>query len=146
MSTPPNFPPAGNEPTQAYPGLTPSDAQPTQPYGTPGYAAPQAPLYGQPVPPLGEPAQRPKKLAWAALGSSVLGFVLVLLGFLPLPWVSLALVVIGGILLLVGLILGIVAMASKKQGGTGLGVAALIISVINGVFGFILRPQKKKRR
>ena len=41
--------------------------------------------------------------------------------YIPLLWVSVILALVGGLLLLVALVLGIVTLASKKQGGKGLG-------------------------
>ncbi|KRB36479.1 hypothetical protein [Microbacterium sp. Root180] len=145
------YPPADAQPTEVYP---PADAQPTevyppagQPvygdpaapsaYGQPAYGAPAAggPAYGAPVagPAAVSAADRPRGLAWASLGLAIGGLVLVGAAFIPLAWVSLVLALVGGLLLLVALVLGIVALASKKQGGKGLGIAAIAVSVLGGL-------------
>ncbi len=131
------------QPTAAYP---PADEQPTAAYppaasGTPSYAPPS---YGQPPtapPAYGEPptgaqpgdtATRPKTMGWMALGLAIGGLVLVGAAYIPLMWGSLILALIGGLLLLAALVLGIVTLVSKKQGGNGLGIGAIIVSVIGG--------------
>ncbi len=146
------YPSADAQPTEAYP---PADAQPTAVYppaGQPAYGDPVAPsAYGQPAPygapaygdpaygaPVAGPAavsaaDRPRGLAWASLGLAIGGLVLVGAAFIPLVWVSLVLALVGGLLLLVALVLGIVALASKKQGGKGLGIAAIALSVLGGL-------------
>ena len=53
--------------------------------------------------------------------------------YLPLAWVSLVLAMIGGLLLLAALVFGIVTLASKKQGGKGLGIGAIAVSVLGGL-------------
>lgn len=140
------YPQADAQPTQAYP---PADAQPTQAYAPPVGAPPadapygQAP-YGQPAygqAPYGQPAyaaptataDRPRTLAWASLGLAIGGLVLIGAAFIPLAWVSLILALVGGLLLLVALVLGIVTLASKKQGGKGLGIGAIAVSVFGGI-------------
>ena len=50
-----------------------------------------------------------------------------------MPWIGVVLAAVGGLLLLAALILGIVALASKRQGGKGLGIAAVVLSVVGGV-------------
>ncbi|MET0813413.1 MAG: hypothetical protein ABWY03_10180 [Microbacterium sp.] len=113
-------PPYAEQPTQAYP-----DAQPTQAYGQP--------VYGTPAPAPKAPDTRPKTLAWIALGAGILGFILVLVAFIPLLWVSLILALVGGVLLLGALVIGIIALASKKHGGKGLSIGAIIVSVVGGL-------------
>ncbi|GAA1854664.1 hypothetical protein ACFQZV_04355 [Microbacterium koreense] len=146
------YPPAygSDQPTQAYPPGYGADQQPTQAYppapqhpvppayGQPaaGYpqqtsAAPGQPVYGAPAQPA-QPDTRPKTFGWVALGLAIAGIVLVGVAFLPLLWVSLTLAVIGGILLLAALIMGIVVLANKKQGGKPLGIIAIIVSVLGG--------------
>ena len=133
------FPPAygAEQPTQAYPpapqqpaapayGQPPADAYPQQTSAVPGQ-----PAYGAPVPPA-QPDTRPKTFGWVALGLAIAGIVLVGVAFIPLLWVSLILAVIGGILLLAALIMGIVVLANKKQGGKPLGIIAIIVSVLGG--------------
>jgi hypothetical protein len=77
-------------------------------------------------------ADRPRGLGWAALGLALGGLVLVGVSFIPLLWVSLVLVLLGGLLLLIGLVLGIVTLVNKKQGGKGLGIGAIAVSVFGG--------------
>ncbi|WP_439592775.1 hypothetical protein [Microbacterium sp.] len=110
------------QPTQAYAPADPS-VQPTEAYGQPGYGAPATKA----------PDTRSKRLAWIALGAGILGFILVLVAFIPILWVSLVLALIGGALLLAALIVGIIALAGKKHGGKGIGIAAIIVSVVGGV-------------
>ncbi|MCW3493501.1 hypothetical protein [Microbacterium sp. SSM24] len=144
------YPPADVQPTEAYP---PADVQPTEAYppaGQPTYGQPGDPAaYGQPAataaygqPAYGAPvadpaavsvADRPRGLGWASLGLAIGGLVLVGAAFIPLAWVSLVLVLLGGLLLLVALVLGIVTLASKKQGAKGLGIAAIAVSVLGGL-------------
>ena len=134
MSTPTE--PAVDQPTQAYPpaqhtAAYPSPDQPTAVYGS------------APMPPA--PDTRPKVLGIVALIVAVVGVGLVALGFLPLVGVSFIFALLGGLVLLAALILGIVVLANKKQGGKGLGIAALVIAVLGGfaaiaamVFSFVL--------
>ncbi|MFT4219245.1 MAG: hypothetical protein QM611_01835 [Microbacterium sp.] len=96
-------------------------------------AAPTQPPHQTAPPTAGTPDTRPKTLALVALILGAVGFVLSLVGFLPLAWVSLGSAILGGLLLLVALVLAIVALASKKQGGTGLGIGALVVSVVGGI-------------
>jgi hypothetical protein len=154
------YPPADAQPTAAYP---PADGQPTEAYppayGQPAayeqpasYTQPEAgqPTYGQPgVPsaydaqPYGQPAyagggasataDRPRTLGWVSLGLAIGGLVLVGAAFVPLAWLSLGLAMFGGLLLLVALVLGIVTLASRKQGGKGLGISAIAVSVLGGL-------------
>lgn len=143
------YAPVGDHPTVAYPS---ADSQPTEAYppaGQPAYGQPSygQPAYGQPVgqPGYGEPAaygapattvsvaDRPRGLGWASLGLAIGGLVLVGAAFVPLGWGSVALALVGGLLLLVALVLGIVTLASKKQGGKGLGIAAIALSVLGGI-------------
>jgi hypothetical protein len=153
------YPPADAQPTAAYPpadaqptAVYPADAQPTavyppagqpvygQPAGQPAYGVPAYgqsasgdPAYGDPA--FGAPvaADRPRGLAWASLGLAIGGLLLVGAAFVPLAWVSLILALLGGLLLLVALVLGIVTLASKKQGGKGLGIGAIAVSVLGGL-------------
>ncbi|MDY0908704.1 hypothetical protein [Microbacterium sp. CFBP9034] len=148
---PPSEPVGDAQPTAAYP---PSDFQATEAYppaDQPGYGqAPQDPAaYGQPPygqPPAYDPAYgqapvaapvspdaRPRTLGWISLGLALGGLLLVGAAFIPLLWVSLVLAFLGGLLLLIALVLGIVTLASKKQGGKGLGIAAIALSVVGGI-------------
>lgn len=144
------YPPADAQPTEVYaPAGQPTYGQPGDPaaygqaaygqaaYGTPAPGSPAYgdPAYAAPVPdPAGVPASdRPRGLAWASLGLAIGGLVLVGAAFIPLPWVSLGLAIIGGLLLLVALVLGIVTLASKKQGGKGLGIGAIAVSVLGSL-------------
>lgn len=116
------FPVADAQPTAAYP---PSDVPSAAPYGDaygqPAYAAPVA------------SADRPRTLGWTSLGLAIGGLVLVGAAFIPLAWGSLILALVGGLLLLVALVLGIVTLVNKKQGGKGLGIGAIAVSVFGGI-------------
>ncbi|MDN3495650.1 hypothetical protein QL996_06915, partial [Planococcus sp. APC 4015] len=131
--------PASDQPTEAYPPASDEPAAPATPAsGADGYplAPPTGPAYAAPTAPsapvAGATDTRPKRLAWIALGLAVAGLVLVLIAFIPLLWVSFALAVVGGILLLAGLIVGIMVLAKKNQGGKGLGIGAIVVSVLGG--------------
>lgn len=133
------YPAADQQPTEAYPpvpqpyGAPPAawpPAAPPQPYGAPpAYGAPQPP-YGAPQP--AAPDTRPRRLGWISLGLGVLGFVLVLVGFVPVLGIGLTFAVIGSLLLSAALVLAIVTLVSKRQGGTGLAIGAIVVSVIGG--------------
>ena len=76
---------------------------------------------------------RPKKLAWIALSVAIAGFVLSFGGLLPIVWVGLVFAIVSGLLLIAGLILGIMVLAKRTQGGKPLGIVAIIVSVLGGV-------------
>ncbi|MGA7149535.1 MAG: hypothetical protein WBX17_13735, partial [Microbacterium sp.] len=101
---------------------------PATAYGDPAFA--QSPAGATPP---GSPDQRPRALAWISLGLAVGGLALVGAAYIPLLWVSVILALVGGLLLLAALVLGIVTLASKKQGGKGLGLGAVIVSVVGGM-------------
>ncbi len=132
--------PSDDVPTAAYEPAPPAPpappAAPAQaPYGQAPYGqAPygQAP-YGQPPVAAAGPDTRPKTLARVSLGLAIVGTVLACVGFIPLGWGGLVAVLIGGLLLLAGFVLSIVALASRKQGGKPIGIAALIVSVLGAV-------------
>lgn len=148
-NTPPNDPaepqrPADpTQPTEAYPPAYPTQlpASATQPpaggavppagYGQPGY--PQQPYGTGPS----EPDTRPKGVAWTALILAIVGVVLVLFGFVPIPWLGLFAVLLGGLVLLVALIVSIIGLAGKRNGGKPLSITALVLSVVGGVVGGI---------
>jgi hypothetical protein len=126
---PEGTPAAEDQPTEAYPA--PAADRPTEAYPPapePAYAAPTAP----PAPVATATDTRPRRLAWVALGLAVGGLVLVLLAYIPLLWVSFALALVGGILLLAGLVVGIMVLVKKAQGGKGLGIGAIVVSVLGG--------------
>lgn len=149
-------PPADDQPTLAYPDVAPgdADAQPTLAYAPAAYPAGQQypggtgyggaqPTYAgfQPTPPpyadsSGVPGAtdgRPRGLAIAAIVTAALGLLLSLGGFVPVAGLATVLAVVGGILLLAGLVLAIIVLANKTQGGKALGIAALIVSVLGGI-------------
>lgn len=150
-TTPPSDPsqdrpefPADAQPTEAYP----TDAQPTQAYPSadvPPAAASSAPP--APVAPGAQPGYpqqtyapqptgpdtRSTRIAWTALGLAGAGLLAVLLAFLPIVWFGLVAVVLGGLLLLGAFVFSIVGLAGKKNGGKGISIAALIVSVVGGV-------------
>lgn len=148
--------PADDQPTLAYPNAAQRDAdeQPTLAYAPAAYPAAQQydggtgyggtrPTYAgsQPVPPpyagsSGVPGPtdgRPRALAIAAIAAAAVGLLLTLGGFVPVAGLATVLAVIGGLLLLVALVLAIIVLASKSQGGKPLGVVALIVSVLGGI-------------
>ena len=121
------------------PAPVPAPAPQGAPYGQPptGAYPPVPPVYGQSgagLPPQSD--NRPKALGLVSLILAVLGFIAACVGFAP---AGLAFALIGGVLLLAAFILSIVTLASKRQGGKGLGIAGLIVSGIGGiVFVFAL--------
>ena len=111
---PAGYPGAGPAP---YPGgpVPPAFGAPIQPYGAPG--GPQT------------PGARPKTLAIVALVLAAVGLVL---AFIPIvTWFS-------GIFLLGGFVLALVALISKKQGGKGLAIGALAISVVGWIVSIVV--------
>lgn len=160
MSTTPPDEPTNEQPTQAYP---PADQQPTEAYAASAagygaaYEAPAAPAYPPAEPtPTGYPAQpgypqqyapapaapdtRPKAIAWTALALAGVGFIATLIGFIPVLWVGLVSVIIGGLLLLAGFIFALIGLISKRNGGKGLSITALVLSVVGagiGVFALV---------
>lgn len=149
----PPIPPA---PPTAYPGFPGAQAGPSSPspYGAPGQAAPGAP--GAPAYPAGGSAgypavpgypavggpgypgpgyaggspgpQRPKGLAITALVLAGVGLVMAFIPFIT--WFA-------GLPLLAGFVMGIVALANKKQGGKGLAIASLAVSVVGWIVSII---------
>ena len=125
-------PTAAYDPAPPAPPLPPAapEQAPYAGYGQPGYA--QAP-YGQPPVAASGPDTRPKTLARVSLGLAIVGALLACVGFIPLGWGGLVAVLVGGLMLLVAFVLSIVVLASRKQGGKPLGIAALIVSVLGAV-------------
>ncbi|MCX6502321.1 MAG: hypothetical protein NT132_07960 [Microbacterium sp.] len=133
----PYTPPAG----QAAPPAGPYGA-PAAPPGQYGAPAGQYPPAGGSIPPghtpapgsvppgPGKPADtRPKTLGVIALclaiGGAVLAFI-PLVNLISIP------------LLIAAIVLAIIALVSKKQGGTGFSIAALIVSVVAGLAAIIV--------
>ncbi|WP_207205336.1 hypothetical protein [Microbacterium protaetiae] len=142
---PAGYPNAGAYPQQPAGGYPqqPAAGYPQQPAGA-GY--PQSTAAYPPVPPTGyvqpgpglpkQPDNRPKTLALVALILAVVGFIAACIGFAP---IGLPFVIVGGVLLLAAFVLSIVVLANRKQGGKGLGIAGLVVSVVGGiVFVFAL--------
>lgn len=154
------FPPSSDaQPTEAFPPASDartapaSDAQPTEAYAPAAYPVGGQPQYpGQPGYDSAQPADagsptyaaspgggvasgdsRPRTLAIAALVAAVVGVLLSLGGFIPVPGLATVLVVIGGLLLLAGFVLGLVVLISKAQGGKALGITAVVVSVLGGI-------------
>lgn len=154
----PPIPPA---PPTAYPGYPGTPAGPSQsdPYGTSGYAAPAAPgasSYptapgypapadagypapgypaaggpGYPAPGYGGSApapQRPKGLAITALVLAGIGLVMAFIPFVT--WFA-------GLPLIAAFVMGIVALVNKKQGGKGLAIASIAVSVVGWIVSII---------
>jgi len=123
------YPPAPEQPAEAYPpaagayGPPTDEAAATAAYPPPAYATATAAK---------SPDTRPRTFGWVSLGLAVAGLVLALLAFLPLVGVSLVLALVGGVLLLAGLVFGIITLVNKKQGGKGLGIGAIVVSVLGG--------------
>ncbi|WP_226533611.1 FxLYD domain-containing protein [Microbacterium paraoxydans] len=150
----PPIPPA---PPTAYPGYPGAQggSSPSGPYGTPGHAvpgAPGAPVYpapggqgypaapgypaaggpGYPAPGYGGGApgpQRPKVLAIIALVLAAVGLVMAFIPFVT--WFA-------GLPLLAAFVMGIVALVNKKQGGKGLAIASIAVSVVGWIVSIIV--------
>ncbi|SFS02556.1 hypothetical protein SAMN04487846_1586 [Microbacterium sp. cf046] len=115
--------------TQAYPGAPP---QPAIPYAAHGAIAGQNDA----------PDKRPRALAFVSLGSAIVGVVLLILSLAAfvgvvmfyMPWWSQYLA--GGVLI-AAIVLAIIALGSRGQGGKRIGVAALIIAVAGGLLAAV---------
>lgn len=146
------FTPTDHQATEAYPPAygapvgqpaygAPADAPPA--YGAPAYGG--QPAYGAPAgaqPPYGAPQAtgpdtRPKRVAWIALGVGLVGLVFALVGFIPVLGVGFTFALLGSLFLFAALIIAIVALVSKNQGGTGLAIGAIVVSVVGGVLASI---------
>jgi hypothetical protein len=121
------YPPQGGYPAQGGYAPDPYAPQggyaPQDPYAAGGYpGAPQYPGGQYPAPPAQQPPKR--GLAIAALIVAVVA--------LPPSWIPLISLFVGAPLAGVGLILAIIAlvMSLKSNGGKGLSIAALIVSVV----------------
>ncbi|WP_417564296.1 hypothetical protein [Microbacterium sp.] len=86
-----------------------------------------------PLEPLLPPVERrrPRTLAALGLTAGLIGVLAVIGGFVPA--LGTRSVVVGGVLLAVGLVLSLIALISRRQGGTGLGVAGVIVALLGGV-------------
>ena len=151
----PESPAAAPEPPAAVPAAPPAYAPPagyptapTTPYGAPPAApvygaAPGAPGYGvapgapgyppagygvPPAPPKA-PDTRPKTLAIIALILAIVGVVMAFIPFVN--WIA-------GLVLLAAFIIALIALISKKQGGTGMSITALILSVVGGIISVVM--------
>jgi hypothetical protein len=111
---------------------------PTAQYGAPtGQYAPPAGSYPPPggtYPPAGSgtpsaPDTRPKTLAIIALCLAIFGAIVAFVPFVNL---------LAAPILIAAIVLAIIALVSKKQGGTGLSIAALIVSVLSGLASIII--------
>lgn len=148
-NTPPNDPAEPQRPVEP--------TQPTEVY-PPAYQAQQPAYAAQPpaggaVPPAGNgqpgypqqpngtgpsaPDTRSKGVAWTALILAIVGVVLVLFGFVPIPWFGFFAVLLGGLVLLIALIVSIVGLVGKRNGGKPLSITALVLSVVGGILGVV---------
>ncbi|WP_322411545.1 hypothetical protein [Microbacterium invictum] len=85
--------------------------------------------YPGPSAPPGGPDSRPKILAIIALVASILGL---LVAFIPFfGWLSAP-------ILFAALVMAIIALAVKSQGGAGLSIAAIIVSVMGGITAIVV--------
>lgn len=111
-------PPAGQYPAPpSYPGA------PVPPYAQPGMAYP-----GPSTAPVG-PDTRPKILAIIALVASIVGLVVAFIPFFG--WLSAP-------ILFAALVMAIIALAVKSQGGKGLSITAIVISVVGGITAIVI--------
>lgn len=131
-SAPPPVPTYPSPPSAPqYPGPPPGSAGPplAQPYpGAPPLAYGTAPA-AVPAPPSTGGDSRPKTLAVVALILAGAGAAMAFIPFVT--WVS-------GAVLLAAFIIAIVALVSKKQGGKGLSIAALVLSVVGWIVSIVV--------
>jgi hypothetical protein len=130
-------------PEGQYPPPPGQYAPPAGQYAPPGgqYAPPagQYPPPGGPYPPgsvpPGDPQQpsgpdgRPKTLAIIALCLAIFGGIIAFIPFVNL---------VSAPVLIAAIVIAIIALVSKKQGGTGFSIAALIVSVVAGLAAVII--------
>lgn len=132
----------GTAPMTGYslpPYARPAAPPPGGPFGYPGGPAyPAPPAYAMTPagpPPRGGADRRPKTVAIIALVLAVGGTLLALMS------------AVGGgsdfgllatLLLLPAFVLGLIAVVSEGQGGTGLGIGALVLSVVGGVVTIVI--------
>jgi hypothetical protein len=113
--------PAANPSYPGAPSGAPTTPSSSSPYGAPGYPAP---AYGVPA----SAPQLPKTVAIIALVLAGVGLVMAFVPFVT--WFA-------GLPLLAAFIMGIVALANKKQGGKGLAIAAVAVSVVGWIVSII---------
>lgn len=120
--------PAGAPPAPGF--AAPSGAQAAPGYPAPGPAAPGYPAPGQPGTGYARPKDtRPKLLAILGLVAGIVGVVLAFIPFVTLfSW----------LFLLAGLVLGIIALVSKRQGGTGLAIGAVATSGVGVLVAIVM--------
>ena len=142
----PESPAAAPEPPAAVPAAPPAYAPPagyptapTTPYGAPPAApvygaAPGAPGYGvapgapgYPPAGYGVPPAPPK--APDTRPKTIVGVVMAFIPFVN--WIA-------GLVLLAAFIIALIALISKKQGGTGMSITALILSVVGGIISVVM--------
>ncbi|GAA1694803.1 hypothetical protein GCM10009808_09840 [Microbacterium sediminicola] len=127
-----NTPPAGGDTPTPLPQTPAQPTAPTAAYPPPpaGYPpAGQPPQYGAPTPPPAAPDSRPKTLAMVALIIAIVGIVMAVIPFVT--WIS-------GLVLLAAFIISLIALISKKHGGKGMSIAALIISVVGWIVSIVM--------
>lgn len=113
-TTPPNTPPEN----------IPADDQATAAYPPPAYASgPTA------------PDTRTKHIAWTALALAIAGVVAALVGFVPILWVGFGFALLAALLLLAAFVFSLIGLIGKRNGGKGISVTALILSVVGSVIG-----------
>ncbi|MEV5069143.1 hypothetical protein MRBLMI12_000706 [Microbacterium sp. LMI12-1-1.1] len=148
-NTPPAVaPPWTGSPPSASAGVQPGadSGAPAAAYALPPYARhpaappptyPGAPAFGRA--PGGEPPggidTRPKALAIVALVMAGAGILFAFVGATVGSWGAGSL---SPLLLFVAFVLALIALISRKQGGKGFGVAALILSIIGGILTVVL--------
>lgn len=151
--------PRDDAPTEVLPPVPPlpTDAAASVAAGAPDYAAqppyvaPAAPardssasdaeeLFAPPAAPTeqydGRPAgpdDRSKRLAGTGLALAIVGALLSLVGFMPIVGVGLVCALAGALILFAAFVVSIVALTSKRHGGTGLSIAALVLSIAGGI-------------
>lgn len=98
----------------------PSDNQPTEAY---------AAGYGQPAP----AESRSKRIAWTALALAIAGVVAAGVALVPMLWMSFGLALLAGLLLLSAFIVALIGLVVRRNGGKGISVAALLLSILGSV-------------
>lgn len=79
------------------------------------------------------PDARTKGIAWTALALAIAGIIAALVGLIPILWVGFGFALLAGLLLLAAFVFSLIGLIGKRNGGKGISVTALILSIVGGV-------------